>query len=82
MTLEAFRQELDAVAGPYVMPEGSDQVRATWQPSGTARRAAATAVPRVSPTPVPDVLPGGAQLLEETGDGDWEFSLFDTTDKE
>lgn len=82
MTLEDFRQELDAVAGAYVMPEGSDLVRATWQPSGTARRAAATEVPRVSPTPVPDVLPGGAQLLEETGDGDWEFSLFDTADKE
>ncbi|MGN0762342.1 MAG: M15 family metallopeptidase [Aristaeellaceae bacterium] len=82
LTLEDFRQELDAVAGAYVMPEGSGLVRATWQPSGTARRASATEVPRVSPTPVPDVLPGGAQLLEETGDGDWEFSLFDTTDKE
>ena len=82
MTLEAFRQELDAVEGPYVMPEGSDQVRATWQPSSAASRASAKEIPRISPTPVPDVLPGGAQLLEETGDGDWEFSLIDTTDKE
>ncbi|MGN0972409.1 MAG: M15 family metallopeptidase [Aristaeellaceae bacterium] len=82
MTLEAFRMELDASAGAYVMPEGSAQVRTTWQPSSAAIRASATEVPRVSPTPVPDTLPGGAQLLEETADGDWEFSLFDTTDKE
>ena len=82
LTLEDFRQALDAEAGPYVMPEGSDLVRATWQPSSAASRASATEIPRISPTPVPDVLPGGAQLLEETGDGDWEFSLFDTTDKE
>ncbi len=82
MTLEDFRQALDAEAGPYVMPEGSDLVRATWQPSSAASRASATEIPRVSPSPVPDVLPGGAHLLEETGDGDWEFSLFDGSDKE
>ncbi|MGN0746592.1 MAG: M15 family metallopeptidase [Aristaeellaceae bacterium] len=82
LTLEAFRRELDASAGAYTMPEGSDQVRATWQPSSAARRAAATEIPRVGPTPVPDTLPGGVQLLGETDDGDWEFSLFDLISKE
>ena len=82
MTLEDFRQALDAELGEYVMPEGSDLVRATWQPSNSARRAAATEIPRIGPTPVPDELPGGAHLLEETGDGDWEFSLFEVTGEE
>lgn len=76
IALEEFRQELDAIMGEYVMPEGDPNVRDTWMPSSNARRATATEVPRVSPTPVPDVLPGGAKLLDEDAEGDWEFSLF------
>ncbi|MGN0778201.1 MAG: M15 family metallopeptidase [Aristaeellaceae bacterium] len=82
ITLEVFRQELDAAVGAYVMPEGSDAVRATWQPSDRTQRITATEVPLVSPTPVPDVLPGGVQLVGEGHDGDWEFSLFRLSNEE
>lgn len=69
LTLEAFRASLDVLTGGYVMPEGDSEAAAAWAPP-------ATPTPKASPTPVPDMLPGGAKLLDTAEDGDWEFSLF------
>lgn len=69
LTLEEFRAGVDELTGGYVLPEGDAAVAAAWQPPRTA-------TPKPSPTPIPDVLPGGAELLEQGEDGDWEFSLF------
>ena len=80
LTLEEYRAAWDLTNGPFVMPEG-DVIAASAlpriMPEETKNNSVEERPWEAGPTPVPAVLPGGASILEETEDGDFEFSLFD-----
>ncbi len=79
LTLEEYRAAFDVAEGPYVMPEG-DTSAASFSPRAVPQAIQTAPVEErpwaAGPTPVPPVLPDGASILEETEDGDFEFSLF------
>lgn len=79
LTLEEYRAAWDSANGPFVMPEGdASAANASLRimPEKTQTNPVEERPWAAGPTPVPSVLPGGASILEETEDGDYEFSLF------